>query len=178
MNPWVYGAAGAVLLLLVLLTLYVVRAQRRERSRLRAELARAHSEVEELSERLERLATEVAEELRVTRHELATVPAPEPPSYVITGLVTEPDPTVTEREVQLVEAIEAGKPEWVPHKPVREALVRAMAYGYGVRRALSPEKRDRIRLEMQAEVRRSRRQRKAELRSARRYLRQQRNTAA
>lgn len=178
MNSWVYGAAGAGLLLLLLATVLVVRNQRRERLRLHAELARAHADVDALASRLDRLSHDLTEELRAARQELVPAPPAEPASYVITGLLSEPDPGATEREVQLVAAIEASKPEWVPSKPVREALVRAVAYGYGVRRALSPEKRDRILLEMQAEVRRSRRQRRAELRSARRYLRQQRNPAA
>jgi hypothetical protein len=55
-----------------------------------------------------------------------------------------------------------------------ESLVRLVSLGYGVRRALSPRSRDRVRLEMREEMRRSRRRRRDELREARRYLRSRR----
>ena len=46
--------------------------------------------------------------------------------------------------------------------------VKAASLGYGVRRALAPETRNRIRFEMRREVKRSRRQRRAELKEFRR----------
>ena len=97
---------------------------------------------------------------------------------VITGIVAETDADVEPRDAQLVQAIEAGRPQWVPAKPLREALIRTVSIGHGVRRALSPDMRDRIVLEMRAEVRRSRRQRKAELKAIRKYLRDRRRSAA
>jgi hypothetical protein len=51
---------------------------------------------------------------------------------------------------------------------LRESLVRAGALAAGLRRALAPEVRHRIRAEMKREVKRSRRQRRADLRQARR----------
>ena len=47
-----------------------------------------------------------------------------------------------------------------------EPLVRAAAFGHGLRRALSPRALNRIRFEMRREVRRSRRQRRREMRQA------------
>jgi hypothetical protein len=47
-----------------------------------------------------------------------------------------------------------------------EPLVRAAAFGHGLRRALSPRSLNRIRFEMRREVRRSRRQRRREMRQA------------
>ncbi|CAN5278403.1 hypothetical protein BH18ACT9_BH18ACT9_19470 [soil metagenome] len=49
---------------------------------------------------------------------------------------------------------------------VGESLVRVFAFGYGVRRALSPENRNRISFEMGREVRRARRQRRRDLKEA------------
>jgi hypothetical protein len=51
---------------------------------------------------------------------------------------------------------------------LRETVVRAAALAHGVRRALAPETRNRIRFEVRREVRRSRKQRRADLREARR----------
>ena len=52
-----------------------------------------------------------------------------------------------------------------------ESLVRVLSFGYGVRRALSAENRNRIRFEMRREVKRSRRQRRRDLKEAKRHLR-------
>ena len=51
---------------------------------------------------------------------------------------------------------------------LRETVVRAASLAHGVRRALAPETRNRIRFEMKREVKRARKQRKADLREARR----------
>ena len=51
---------------------------------------------------------------------------------------------------------------------VGESLVRAVSLAHGVRRALSPENRQRIRFEMRREVKRARKQRRADTREARR----------
>jgi len=59
-----------------------------------------------------------------------------------------------------------------------ESLVRLVSLGYGVRRALSPEQRNRIRFEMGREVKRSRRQRRRDLKDARRHLRTGRSTGS
>ncbi len=51
---------------------------------------------------------------------------------------------------------------------LRETAVRAAGMAAGLRRALAPETRNRIRFEMKQEVKRSRKQRKTDLRVARR----------
>jgi hypothetical protein len=53
---------------------------------------------------------------------------------------------------------------------LRESLVKGVSVAYGVGRALSPETRNRIRFLMRQEVKRSRKQRRADLRAARRHL--------
>ena len=51
---------------------------------------------------------------------------------------------------------------------LRETVVKAASLAHGVRRALDPETRHRIRFEMKREVKRARKQRKADTREARR----------
>ena len=51
---------------------------------------------------------------------------------------------------------------------VRESAIKAAGIAHGLRRALAPEVRNRIRFEMKREVRRARKQRKADHREARR----------
>jgi hypothetical protein len=55
----------------------------------------------------------------------------------------------------------------------RESMIRLVALGHGVRRALSAESRNRIRFEVGREVRRARKVRRRELKEARRHLRAQ-----
>jgi hypothetical protein len=52
-----------------------------------------------------------------------------------------------------------------------ESTIRLAALAHGVRRALSPENRNRIRFEMGREVKRSRRQRRRDVKEAKRHLR-------
>lgn len=58
-----------------------------------------------------------------------------------------------------------------------EPLVKAAAFGHGLRRALSPRSLNRIRFEMRREVRRSRKQRRREMKQAWRDLRAEETTA-
>jgi hypothetical protein len=53
---------------------------------------------------------------------------------------------------------------------LKETVVKAASLAHGVRRGLAPATRNRIRFEMRQEVRRSRRQRRADLKAARRDL--------
>lgn len=55
----------------------------------------------------------------------------------------------------------------------RESLIRLVSLGHGVRRALSAESRNRIRFEVGREIRRARKDRRRELKEARRQLRAQ-----
>lgn len=78
--------------------------------------------------------------------------------FVITELGPEPDPTPAPPvEARLFADI-----------ALRETVVQAASLFHGLRRALSPESRNRIGFEMKREVRRSRKQRRADVREARR----------
>ena len=92
----------------------------------------------------------------ISRHSTRSQPAPE---YVITH-VGEPEP-----EPEPVPTVPAPvSPTWCSS----ETVVQAASLFHGLRRALSPETRNRIRFHMRQEVKRSRKQRRAELREARR----------
>jgi hypothetical protein len=143
-------ALGAALLVVVAL---VVQG-RRARAATRAEIAAARAESALLRERVEDL------DARVERRD-APVAAAEPAAYVITDAGTvpplEPRPMVSDRVVL--------------NAALGEPLVRAVALGHGVRRALSAESRNRIRFEMRREAKRARKQRRREMRDAYREAR-------
>ena len=151
-------AAGAVAL----------RASRRERRRLAAQVEAAHADVEALRERVEELSRRLAD---------ATTPAatgPEAREFVITSL---PDGSLR-GTLAAAEDEPAHDPATTPLSAgqfasvaLGESLVRVLSLGYGVRRALSAENRNRIRFEMRREVKRSRRQRRRDLKEAKRHLR-------
>ena len=86
---------------------------------------------------------------------------PQQPEYVITQL-GEPEPEAE------VEAVPTVAPGLFADIVLRETVVQTASLFHGVRRALSPENRNRIRFEMRREVKRSRKQRRADLREARR----------
>lgn len=148
----VVGAAVVVALVAVFVTL-ALRARRRTAQELaaaRADVSSLRDQVETLSRRLEEPAADVA--------------APSAAEFVITSLPSgevavppEPAPPLT-----------AGRFAAVA---VGESAVRLLCLGYGVRRALSPESRNRIRFEVRQEVKRARRQRRRDLKEARRQLR-------
>lgn len=153
MREWISFAAFVVAIVLALLVLLVLI---RDRSRARAELAEARAETADLRARVDALASRV--------------PSREEP-YVITGVVssggmTAAPPTTT---------TPAPVPERIDGRlfadiVLRESVVKAASLTHGVRRAMSPESRNRIRFEFRQEVRRSRKQRKEMLRSARREV--------
>jgi hypothetical protein len=91
----------------------------------------------------------------------ASLDVPEPPEYVITHLgEVKPEPEV--------ETVPTVAPGMFADIVLRESVVQAASLFHGVRRALAPETRNRIRFEMRREVKRSRKQRRADLRAARR----------
>lgn len=90
----------------------------------------------------------------------APEPGPEQPDYVITHL--------GEPEEEAVEPVPTVAPGLFADVVLRETVVQTASLFHGVRRALSPETRNRIRFEMRREVKRSRKQRRADLREARR----------
>lgn len=140
---------------------------RRDRERTAAELARTRAEAAELRGKVEALAAQVAR------------PA-EPEEFVITHL-GEPDDEFVDG-VSTRSTREAGSTRGADEVQridgrlfadlvLRESVVKAAALGHGVRRALAPEVRNRIRFEMKREVKRSRRARKDEYRRVRDEIR-------
>jgi hypothetical protein len=136
-------AAGLVLLSTVLALLLV-----RGRAESRRHLAAAQAETDELRARLDQLAARLEEtSTAMTRAESTRETA-----YVIT------DAGTSEAAANVPDRV-------VLSATVGEPLVKAVAFGHGVRRALSAESRNRIWFEMRREVRASRRRRRRENRA-------------
>jgi hypothetical protein len=120
---------------------------------------------------IERVLAESQAETAVLRDQVAALerrldrPTPRPEaSFVITdlGLETTSDEAEVEQPTQTVgTALFADL-------LLRETVVKAASLAHGVRRALDPETRNRIRFEMKREVKRARKQRRADTREARR----------
>jgi hypothetical protein len=149
MPAWlaVVGLAGILLVLLVgAVTVVRLRARvDRELQRARAEVAALRHEVDEVERRRASPPDVVRED----------------GEFVITSLAGDQHGD-DGSQVPTVEARLFGD------MVLREAVVQAASFAHGVRRALSPETRNRIRFEMKREVKRSRKQRRADLREARR----------
>ncbi len=127
-----------------------------ERRRGRAERAALLAEQLQLSARVEELSRAAA-----TQRQIADDHA----DWVITRLGEGEDDATTARPVsdQLVLSAAFGEP-----------LVKALALGHGLRRALSAESRNRIRFEVRREVRRTRKVRRREMKQAWRQMRSER----
>ena len=147
MQDWIVPAvAGGLALVALALGIALLRA----RSRTDRELAASRAETASLRSQLEEL------ERRLThppRAEDAT-------EYVITNL-GDPEPAPAEPAPRIGGALFADL-------VLRETVVKAASLAHGVRRALDPETRHRIRFEMRREVKRARKQRKTDTREARR----------
>jgi len=131
--------------------------------RLWSTAARIRSELAQLCERLQDLGPRDTPSTAVT----APVAAPE---FLITDLRSERSPTPGPVQVD-----GAAFADIV----LRETVVKAASLAHGVRRGLAPATRNRIHFEMRQEVRRARKQRRADLKAAQRDLRaRQRATLA
>jgi hypothetical protein len=163
------AAGAAVMLLLVTVVLYATR-RRRSRADLEAMLAAAQREADDLRHRLDELTgrvptshgrqargpaylEELVAEPAVPQQRAAAEHAAPDPAWVITHVgESEADGSaVDDRRVpdRLVLSATLGEP-----------LVKVAAFSHGVRRALSPESRNRIWFEMKRETRASRRRRR------------------
>ncbi|HCB03785.1 MAG TPA: hypothetical protein PLZ93_13215 [Nocardioides sp.] len=123
-----------------------------------------------LALRVRRLSAQVARVLPSSDANVLSEPRPEstfttldserPASEYVITRIGEPEP----------------EPEPVPTVPapvfadlvLKETVVQTASLFHGLRRALDPERRNRIRFHMRQEVKRSRKQRRAELREVRR----------
>lgn len=150
-------AAAVVVLGLAASLVWALARSRAGQHRLERDLADTRAEISLLQGRLDEL-------------EHRSGPAPdagaERPDYVITTLPDHP-----------ASALE-GRPPTGESGPSRrefasmaltESAVKVTALAHGVRRALSPQSRNRIRFEMRREVKRSRRQRRRTARHAKRH---------
>ena len=144
------------LAVLVACALLVLAILQRDRRHLRRELDSRQADLEALRHRVDGLTA------RVPRHVDDT-------EYVITALGDEGDGFETPRssapQPAVVERID-GK--LFADLVLRETVVRAASLTHGVRRALSPEVVWRVRGEVRRELKRVRKQRKADLKVARR----------
>lgn len=145
-------AALAVLAALCLLVITLLVVSRRGRARTRRELEAARTDalalraqVDEIERRLSQASPSV------------TGSGPQSTEYVITHLgEEEPAPVPTVAAPLFADLV------------LRETVVQAASLAHGLRRALAPEMRNRIRFEMRREVKRSRKQRRADVKAARR----------
>lgn len=117
---------------------------------------RALARVEDLSARV------AAQEAAPPPTSAGAVPAPREPAtpYVITGLDTAtPVPSATIEGRLFADVL------------ARESAVRAAAWSHGVRRALAPESRNRIRFQVRQQAKQARRDRRSEVKEALREYR-------
>ena len=131
-----------------------VGLMRRDRRQTAAELARTRAEAAELRAKIEALALQTAR------------PVAAPEEFVITTLGHEIDETP-----EVVEPVQRIDGRLFVDIVARETVVKAAALTHGVRRALAPEVRNRIRFEMKREIKRSRKARKDEYRRVRDEIR-------
>lgn len=146
------GAALAVLLFIVVLVALSLRRRSNAHAELAGRVDAARDEIDGLRQELDQLVRERRPETR----DLVITDAP------LRSLDDGArDGIVDARPVgdQVVLSATLGEP-----------LVRAAALGHGVRRALSAESRNRILFEMKREVRRSRRQRRKDMKTAYRQM--------
>jgi len=142
-------AGGVLLLLCVVLAIALLRT----RARGRRDLEAARAETIALRHQIEEIE-------RV----LAALPRPTPrvqETYTITGVGEPAAPASTAPAPRIDQALFADL-------VLRETVVRAASLAHGVRRALAPEVRNRVRFEVKREIRRARKQRRADLKEARR----------
>jgi hypothetical protein len=144
------GVLGVVVLTVVTFGVMVASALRRVRARTAEELELARAEAAVLRAQVEDIERRLPTQGSSEEHE-----------YVITRLGEEA-------------AVEPREPAPMVPGPLfadlvlRETVVQAASLASGLRRALAPEMRHRIRFEMRREVKRARKQRRADLKQARR----------
>ena len=152
-GPLVALGGVAAVLLVLLGVLLGVAASARRRTQQALDVARADTAA--LRARLDELERSAARP--------AAAPVVPPADYLITTAGADTDEATGVRVPdRAVLSVTLGEP-----------LVKAVAFGYGVRRALSPESRHRILFAMRREVRRARKQRRRETRAAARRTRQE-----
>ncbi|WP_148574923.1 hypothetical protein [Nocardioides caldifontis] len=175
-------AAAAVAVVAVLVVVLAVAAVRRSKraslareQQLLAELRTSRDAVDALHQRVEELSDEVVEARRVAdldrEYVITSLGDPDELAPVRLDLARAPQPPVADLlEERLVSTLARQRRGPLGRRAV-DAVVRTVALGHGVRRALSPDVLDRAAAEAHVARRRSRRNRKREERQARRLLR-------
>lgn len=156
MDPALWAVLGgvAVALFVVLVVVLSVAVFRRLDRRRAADLAAAREDVEALRGRLD----ELTDELHRVR---ATTPAVQGGTEFVITTAGDLEPvTPGPRRPQVPEGA-------VLSVTLGEPLVKLAAWSYGVRRALSPESRNRIAFQMRREVKRVRKERRRAARRTR-----------
>jgi hypothetical protein len=172
MDPVLLATSAAAVVVVVLVALLLAGARRGSLRRrdLEAELARARADIEALQERVDRLDRGSHPRTTTTGREPASADASE---YLITSLATSRSDAGADVAADAAATRTSGSAltggEFLD-VALGESLVRVAALLHGVRRAASPENRNRIRFEMAREVKRARRQRRRDLKDARRDL--------
>ena len=154
---WLLLAGLAVVLVAVLTAWRVTVSATRARRRLADELAASREELAAVQRRLDGLARRV--------------PPATPSQGIVITTAGSPDVPTESAPVPLVRQELSARQ--FASVALGESLVTIASFGYGVRRALSPENRNRIAFEMRREVRRARKQRRRDLKEAKRHLRAQ-----
>ncbi|MGC4112653.1 MAG: hypothetical protein QM747_19950 [Nocardioides sp.] len=125
-------------------------------------------------------ATRAAADLAVLRHRLDELERAGHESAGVSGSATPSESGATAPVEFLI--TDLGRPQPDPEPlhlsgpafadiVLKESVVKAASLVHGVRRGLAPATRNRIRFEMRLEVRRARKQRRADLKAAQRDLR-------
>lgn len=151
MQEWI---VPAVLGALTLASLVVAVVLLRSRAATARELRSAHAEVASLRARVEEVERRLSTPGRAHPHA--------DPEFVITHLGEAESVPSTEPVERVDSALFADL-------VLRETVVKAASLTHGLRRALAPETRNRIRFEMGREVKRARKQRRADVKAARRH---------
>lgn len=134
--------------------------------------------------RVRRAAARAADDVAALRRRLDVLDA-EPAADRSPGPTSHSDPPVAPVEFLItdlgqpqpdVEAVHLDGPAFVDIV-LKESVVKAASLVQGVRRGLAPATRNRIRFEMRLEVRRARKQRRADLKAAQRELRARQRAA-
>ena len=125
------------------------------------------------AERAEALATALVDRVALLESTLDTAPAADrADTFVITRMDSDDD---RERERPIAQDIDG---RLFADIVARETVVKAASWTHGLRRALSPENRHRIRFEVRQETRRAARDRRSEAKQAlREYRARMRSTA-
>lgn len=162
----VAAAAVAVVVVLLVTLVAVLVAHRRTRAAL-AETRRTQAELLERVESLARPATQPG----------SPAPGVEVAEFVITDVGRVPDEAAAPKPGGRVPGRIEGR--LFVDIVARETVVKAASWSYGLRRALSPENRNRLRFEVRRETRRATRQRKADVKEAlRQYYERQKGDVA